>query len=190
MSSSPWSSARANGPGNMPNPVIIARSMSRIVATPSSRTRQDSTNAFRPKRSTSVAASVVVSAAVLIEPLPGLLAEVAGGHQLLHALVHVEPLAVGVTQVLGDLEHGVQPEHVGEEERPHRQSARLLHELVDLLRGETLLLLDAPDLGDRGIGDAVADEPRNLAAADRHLADRLGEVGCRLHGLRRRVVAL
>src|SRR4051794_35002244 len=116
-SSSPVASARAKGGGMIPKPVIIARSMSRIVATPSSRTRHDSTKALSVKRSTSAAVSM--SAAVVIEPLPGLGAEVAIADELLHALVDVEAVAVGLLEVLGHLEHGVQAQLVGEEERPH-----------------------------------------------------------------------
>ena len=49
------SSARANGRGRMPAPAIIPISVSLVVATPSSTTRQASTSAFSEKRSTSVA---------------------------------------------------------------------------------------------------------------------------------------
>src|SRR5581483_5422155 len=113
-----------NGGGMIPAPAIMPRSMSLSAATPSSSTRQLSTSALSVKRSTSACASISgapsaapsrVSAAVLIEPLPGLLAEVAGGDQRLHLLVNEEPIAVGLVQVLGDVEHGVQPEQVGEE---------------------------------------------------------------------------
>ena len=48
----PASSARANGPGRMPAPIIIPISMSLAEATPSSSTRQASTSAFSAKRST------------------------------------------------------------------------------------------------------------------------------------------
>ena len=48
--------------------------------------------------------------------------------------------------------------------------------LVDLLDREPLLLLGAPDLADRRVEDPVDDEARHLAAGDRLLADRLGEV--------------
>ncbi len=80
--SRPASSARENGPGRIPAPIIIPSSMSFAEATPSSRTRQDSTRVFRPIRSTIVSSPLLV--AVLIETLSGLLPEVSGGHQLLH----------------------------------------------------------------------------------------------------------
>ena len=43
----------------------------------------------------------------------------------------VEALAVGVVQVLGDREHGVEPDHVGERERTHRRRLRLDDRAVD-----------------------------------------------------------
>src|SRR5215216_979059 len=182
-SSRPVASALANGGGMIPKPVIIARSMSRMVATPSSSTRHDSTNALSEKRSTS--RSVEASAAVLIEPLSGLRAQVAGVHALLHAAMDVEALAVGLLEVLGDVQHRVEAEHVGEEERAHGHGLGLGEHLVELLGGDLFLLLDAPHLRDRGVGDPVADEAGALGAADRHLPDGLGEIGRGLRGLRR-----
>ena len=77
----------------MPAPIIIPISMSFAEATPSSRTRQDSTRVFRPMRSTiELSAGLVPVSAVLIETLSGLLAEVAGCDQLLHLRRHVEAL--------------------------------------------------------------------------------------------------
>src|SRR5436305_14294537 len=102
-SARPCASARANGPGTMPAPAIIPMSMSLMPATPSSSTRQDSTSAFRPKRSTSV--PVADSVAVLIETLSGLLAEVARLDQLLHLRRDVEAVAVRLAH-LPDLGHG------------------------------------------------------------------------------------
>jgi hypothetical protein len=69
----------------MPAPIIIPISMSFADAMPSSSTRQDSARALRPNRSTSVPVADVCSAAVLIETLSGLLAEIARLDQLLHA---------------------------------------------------------------------------------------------------------
>src|SRR5438874_11760767 len=112
----------------IPAPAIIPRSMSFIDATPSSSTRQLSTSAFSVKRSTS--ASVETSVSVLIEALAGLGPEIAGGDELLHPLVDVEALAVAVLEVLGDVQHGVEAEQVGEQERPHRRGLRVGHELV------------------------------------------------------------
>ena len=63
------------------------------------------------------------------------------------------------------------------------------HPLVDRLDREALLLLGAQDLADGGDQDPVDDEAGHLAAADRLLADRLREVGGRLHRLRRGVGA-
>ena len=76
----------------MPAPIIIPISMSLAEETPSSSTRQDSTRVFSPMRSTIVPSPEAL--AVLIEPLPGLLAEVAGLHELLHLLRDVEAVAV------------------------------------------------------------------------------------------------
>src|SRR5947209_18152051 len=103
----------------IPAPAIIPRSMSLSEAIPSSRTRQLSTSALSVKRSTSAAVSSSVP--VLIEALPRLGAEIAGGDQFLHLPMHVEPLAVGVAQMLGDVQHRVEPEQIGEEERTHRR---------------------------------------------------------------------
>src|SRR5438034_10806793 len=105
-SSRPCSSARAKGPGMMPAPAIMPMSMSLMPAMPSSSTRQDSTSAFRPKRSTSVL--VADSVAVLIEALSGLLAEVARLDQLLYLRPHVEAVAAGLAQVDGHVQDGVE----------------------------------------------------------------------------------
>src|SRR5215210_8567554 len=98
MVSRPASSARVKGPGRMPAPIIIPISMSLAEETPSSSTRQDSTRVLSPMRSTMVSRPDAL--AVLIETLPGLLAEVPRLHQLLHLPHHVEAVAVRVTQVL------------------------------------------------------------------------------------------
>src|SRR5688572_774431 len=127
-SSRPRKSARANGPGIMPVPIIRPRSISRTPAMPSSSTRQASTMALSMKRS-AIASSIWVSA-VLIEALPGLGAEVARLELLLHALVHVEAVAVGVDHVARDLHDRVQAAHVGHAERPHRHLRALADELV------------------------------------------------------------
>ena len=66
-SSSPRKSARANGPGTMPVPIIIPRSMSRTPAMPSSSTRQASTSALSWKRSATRSSICVVVSGVLIE---------------------------------------------------------------------------------------------------------------------------
>src|SRR5215208_26696 len=100
----------------MPVPIIIPRSMSRTPATPSSSTRQASTNAFRPKRSASLGSMALLASGVLIEPLPGLGAELAALDHLLHALVDVEAVAVGGDHVARDLHDGVQAAHVGHAE--------------------------------------------------------------------------
>src|SRR3989442_4623203 len=112
ISSRPCSSARANGPGTLPAPAIIPMSMSLIPAIPSSSTRQASTRVLRPERSTSVSSAGDVVLAVLIEPLPRLLPEIAGFNQLLHRRCDEEPLAVAVAEVLGHVEHGVVTPHV------------------------------------------------------------------------------
>src|SRR4051812_39820325 len=93
-------------------------------------------------------------------------------------------------QVLGHVKHRVEAEHVGEEERPHRDGAGLLDHLVDLLDVEALLVDGLPDLGCRGVEDAIYDEPRGLLAADRLLLDLLSEVVGVLHRLLGRLVAL
>src|SRR5215211_7619973 len=189
--SSPASSARVNGPGRMPAPIIMPISMSFAEATPSSSTRQDSTRVLRPIRSTTqMRLDPPCALAVLIEPLPRLLAEVPRLHQLLHPLRDVEAVPVRVVQVLGRVKGDDEPGQVGQEERPHRDGALLLDYLVDLERVELLLLVHAPDLGGRRDEDPVDNEAGHLAAADRRLADRLGEVGGRLKRLVRGVVAL
>src|SRR6187549_856577 len=128
--------------------------------------------------------------AVLEEPLAAALgAELAFGDELLKALVDVEALAVGLAQVLGDVQHGVEPEQVGEEEGPHRRDLGRRDRLVDLRQGEALVFLGAPDLADRRHQDSVDDEARRLAADDRLLADRLGEVVGGRGGLARGVLA-
>src|SRR3982750_816352 len=168
-SSRPCASARANGPGRMPAPAIMPMSMSLIPAMPSSSTRQDSTSAFRPKRSTSV--PVADSVAVLIEALSGLLTEVARLDQLLHLRRHVEAVAQRLLEVLGHVQDGVEAEQLAEEERAHRRRLRVGYVLVDLLDCDVLLVAHLPDLRHRGVEDAIHDKPRRLGAADRLLAD-------------------
>src|SRR4051794_21829228 len=129
----------------MPAPSIRPMSMSRTPATPSSSTRQASTNAFSWKRST-IRSSTAVCSGVLIEALPALGAERALLDQLLHAAVHVEAVAVGVAQVVRDLDRRVEAAHVGHPERPHRHLRALAHELVELLDGDARLVLVAPHL--------------------------------------------
>src|SRR3954471_4182288 len=189
-SSSPCSSARVNGPGRMPAPIIIPVSMSLSDAMPSSSTRHDSTIVLRPSRSTSVPVTSFWSVAVLIEALSGLLPEVPALDQLLHLRHHVEAIAVRVVQVLGHVEDGVEPQQVRQEERPHRDGAGLLDHLVDVLHVEALVRHGLPDLGRGRVEDPVHDEAGRLAAADRRLADLLGEVERRLHRLLRGVLAL
>src|SRR4051812_26039042 len=92
--------------------------------------------------------------------------------------------------MLGDVQHRVEAEQVGKEERAHRHRARLLDHLVDLLDVEALLGDGLPDLGGGRVEDAVHDEPGRLAAADRLLADLLGEVVGDLRRLLRGVLAL
>src|SRR5436190_13431221 len=130
ISSRPRSSAAANGPGMIPAPIIIPMSMSLIVATLSSTRRHAATRDLSWKRSTTVSRTCSVSAAVLIETLSGLLAEVAGFDQLLHRRVDVEALAVAVDHVLRDVQRGVEARHVREEERAHWERLRLLDLLV------------------------------------------------------------
>src|SRR3954451_8145897 len=146
-SSRPRSSARANGPGRMAAPIIIPISMSLAEATPSSRTRQDSTSALSPKRSTSVSVAVPL-AAVLMEPLPGLLAQVARLDEVLHLRHHVEAIAVGVAQMLGHVQDCIEAEQISQVVRAHRGRLRLLDQLVDLPYLQVLLLGHPPDLRD------------------------------------------
>src|SRR5215217_7339445 len=145
MASRPASSARLNGPGRIPAPIIIPISMSLAEAMPSSRTRHDSTSVLSPSRSTSVL--VAVSAvSVLIEALSGLGAEIAALDEFLHLRHDVEAVAERLVQVLGDVQDRVEAEHVGQEERAHRDRARTLDHLVDLLDVEALLVHRLPDL--------------------------------------------
>src|SRR5689334_14192983 len=175
ISSRPRSSAAAKGPGMIPAPIIMPMSMSLIAATPSSTRRHASTSDLSWNRSTTVSRTSV-SAAVLIETLSGLLPVVAVVDQVLHPRMDAEAVAVRVDHVLCDVDRGVQARHVSQEERPQRERLRLLDLLVDLLRGLAGLLLRAPDLGGARHEDPVHDEPRDLAAAHRRLADRLREV--------------
>ena len=115
--------------------------------------------------------------AVLEEALAAALgAELAFADQLPQALVDVEALAVGLAEVLGDVEDGVEAEQVGEEEGAHRRHLGGGDRLVDRLQGKAVVLLGAPDLADRRHQDPVDDEAGDLAADDRLLLDRLGEV--------------
>ena len=128
--------------------------------------------------------------AVLEEALAAALgAELAVGDQLLQALVDVEALAVGLVEVLGDVQDGVEAEQVGEEERAHRRHLGAGDRLVDRLQREAVLLLGAPDLADRRHQDPVDDEAGDLTADDRLLLDRLGEVVGGGGGLLRGVLA-
>src|SRR4051794_15939237 len=182
-SSRPRKSARANGPGIIPVPIIIPRSMSRTPAMPSSSTRQDSTKALSWKRSASASSTAGAEcvSGVLIEAPSALLAELALLHELLHAAMDVEAVAVGVAHVAGDLQRRVQARHVGEVEGAHRHELGVRERLVDLLDVRAGLILIAPDLRRRRGEDAVDHEARALRAAHGHLADGLREVGGGLH---------
>src|SRR3954469_12835317 len=158
----------------MPAPAIMPISMSLSEAMPSSRTRHDSTSVFSDSRWTSVLVASLV--AVLIEALSGLRAEVSCLDQFLHLGHDVEAVAERVVQVLRDVQDRVEAEHVGEEERPHRDGAGLLDHLVDLLHVEALLVDRLPDLARRRVQDPVDDEAGRLGTADRLLLDLLGEV--------------
>src|SRR4051794_39837225 len=168
----------------MPVPIISPRSMSRTPAMPSSSTRQASTSALSWKRSAIRSSICAAVSGVLIEPLPGLRAELAALELLLHAAMHVEAVAVGLAHVARDLHDRVQAGHVGHPEGPHRHLRLLGDELVELLDVDPCLVLVAPDLAGGGHEDAVDHEAGALVAADGDLADRLGEVGGRLRGLR------
>src|SRR4051794_27272667 len=143
-SSRPRKSARANGPGIIPVPIIIPRSMSRTPAMPSSSTRQASTIALSEKRSATLGS--ICWSAVLIEALPGLGTQLARFELLLHPAMHVHAVAVGLAHVARHLDHRVQARHVGHAERPHRHVGLLLDELVELFDVDPRLVLVAPDL--------------------------------------------
>ena len=106
------------------------------------------------KRSASSAAVDVVLAAAarlaaLVEAAAALRAELAARDQLAHALVHVEALAVGLLQVLGDGQHRVEPDHVGERERSDRRGLGGDDRRVDGGDREAVLLLGPPELAER-----------------------------------------
>ena len=110
-----------------------------------------------------VAGDVGLALRVIEAVAAGLGAELAVGDELLHALGDVEAfLAVGLDEVLGDVQDRVQAEQVDEVVRPDRHHAGGADALVDRLDREPLLLLLAPDLGDARVEDAVDDEARDL----------------------------
>src|SRR4051794_15704217 len=149
----------------MPVPIISPRSISRMPAMPSSRTRHASTSALSVKRSAMRSSSRLPGSVVLIEPFAALGTELTARDALLHATVDVEAVAVGVAHVARHGDHGVEPRHVGHPEGAHRHLGLLADELVDLLHGNARLVLVAPDLrGDRG-EDPVDDEPGALGRA-------------------------
>ena len=125
------------------------------MQTPSSSTqaRLDEASSARSSSTSSVDVGLGVARevrlAVLVEALAaGLGAELALGDELLHALVDVEAVAVGLGEVLGDVQDGVEAEQVDEENGPIGATLRRADALVDLLDREALLLLRAPDLAD------------------------------------------
>ena len=121
----------------------------------------------------------------------GLRAELALADETLHALGDVEALvAVGLREVFGDVQDGVQAEQVDEVVGPDRDDARGADAGVDLLDRQLLGLLLAPDLGDARVEDPVDDEAGDLGAGDRLLADRLRERDGRADGLGRGLLAL
>ena len=103
-------------------------------------------------------------------------AEAPVGDEPLHPAGHVEAfLAVGLEQVLGDVQDGVQPEQVDQPVGADREDPRAGEAVVDQLDRQALLLLLAPDLRATRVEDAVDDEAGDLLADDRLLADRLRE---------------
>ena len=132
LESSPSTSAFQNGGsrprrGSRPAPAIIPTSMSRTEQTPSSTSRQASISARQLNmRDQLLGVRLGVAGdrllAVFEEALAAALgAELAFADKLLQALVDVEGLAVGVVEMLGDVEDGVEAEQVGEEEGAHRR---------------------------------------------------------------------
>ena len=132
-----------------------------------------------------------VRLAVLVEAVAaGLGAELAVGDELLHPLVDVEAVAVGLVQVLGDVQHGVEAEQVDEEERAHRRD-------VAAATASSIFLIDRPCSScARQISPTaelrirLTTKPGHLGAGDRLLLDRLGEVERGLRRLGGGVVAL
>ncbi len=78
--------------------------------------------------------------------------------------------------MFGGVQGDVEPEQVGEQEGAHRGQIGTGDRLVDCLDREALFLLGTPDFAHRRHQDAVDDEAGHLAADDRLLLDRLGEV--------------
>ena len=109
----------AAGPARvMPAPVIIPRSMSVVVATPSSSTRQASTNVLSVTSSTSSTTSGSASPSVSASPCGVETRRRSSRRACRRARArripswHVEAVAVGLVEVLGDVEDGVEAEQV------------------------------------------------------------------------------
>ena len=156
------------GPGRIPAPIIIPISMSLTEATPSSRTRQDSTSAFSAEALDQRLGGCVRSAAVLIEPLSGLLAEVARLDELLH--LRRARRSGRRSDRAGARPRAARcrgPSRSARKNGPIGARLRLLDDLVDLLDVEPLLV-DVRQISDTAeLRMRLTTKPGHLAAADR-----------------------
>jgi hypothetical protein len=92
--------------------------------------------------------------------------------------------------MLGDVQHSVEAQHVGEQERSERRDLRVGDRTVQRSDVQPQLLLGAPQLAGGRRQHTIDDEARRVAAADRRLANRRREAGRHGHRLRRRLNAL
>ena len=119
-----------------------------------------------------------------VEPAPGLLAEVAGGDQLLEHLRRPEVLlAEPLVEHAHDLEAHVEPDEVGELQRAHRVVQADPRTGVDVLGRPEALLVRAHRLGEERHQDPVDDEPGPVGRHDDLLAHLGGELADRRLGL-------
>src|SRR5437773_2223628 len=117
------------------------------------------------------------SVAVGIEPLPRFPAQPAGGHHFLEQRRGpVLVFAQAVLQHLHDRETDVEPDEVGERQRPERMIHAELHDLIDPLRRCDAVLHAEDGFIDHRHQHAVRHESRRVVHFDRRLTQLPGDL--------------
>src|ERR687886_411997 len=129
-----------------------------------------------PTSRTALAAGRVLACVIVVEPTPGLTAQVTGRDHLAQECRSREARVLElVEQDVGDVQRRVETDEVEQRERSHRVARPEHHPNVDVLaRGEALL--EHPHrLGQVGHKQEIDDEARAVLADDDALAEALAE---------------